>query len=184
MVLGPGGRYPRMQAGPPQPGDDPRIHASRLRHLDSSSFSVRPSRLVLSARSAGMSAGSAASVIGWLVLQFSGHHKLHRSYGSDQATMASLVKQLASSILQILDPQTVRFHRTEHLLDSPPHTIPGDNLAGLFQRRDRVRGQQPPVHAFHPLGRIDFLDIDDQSETVSGWPLSEEFAGHFRLTGP
>ena len=69
MVLGPGGRYPReVQAGPPRPGDDPRVPREQTFVVRILSFSVRPSRLVLSARSAGMSAGSAASVIGWLVL--------------------------------------------------------------------------------------------------------------------
>ena len=49
----------------------------------------------------------------------SGHHKLHRSYGSDQAHDGEFGKAVGILHLQILDPQTVRFHRTEHLLDIP-----------------------------------------------------------------
>jgi hypothetical protein len=79
-----------------------------------------------------MSAGSAASATGWPGAPVPGHHKLHRSYGRDQTYDCEFGKAVGILDLRILDPQAVRFHRTKHLFDDPPHAIPGDDLAGLL----------------------------------------------------
>ena len=88
-------------------------------------------------------------------------HELHRAHRRDQRHDSQFEEASGFLHLRSLDVQAVRFQRPEHLFDNPAHAIPGDDLARLRQRRDRVRCQQAPVQRLHAPGRVNLADIDD-----------------------
>jgi len=55
-----------------------------------------------------------------------GHHQLHRSDRRDQTDDGELGEAVDILNLRLLDPQTIRFQRTKHLLNDPPHPVPGE----------------------------------------------------------
>jgi hypothetical protein len=62
--------------------------------------------------------------------------------------------------LAVLDPQCIRFHQPEQLLDGPAHPIPVHDAPGHGLVVDRVRRQQPPVDRLDVGRGIAFDDFD------------------------
>ena len=185
MVLGPGGRYPREgRPHHPQPGDDPRVPREQTFIMRISKFLGAPLQAGIERaqrRHVGRISGIGDRLAGASV---SGHHKLHRSYGSDQAHDGEFGKAVGILHLRILIRKQSDF--IERNTCSIVHRI--RYQATIWRACSSVVtvcvvNNRQCTRSTPSGGSISWTSTT-QSETVSGWPLSEEFAGRFRLTGP